>query len=129
MLAMHQSREAHHTAPLHYSPEGLVRRPTGSGGLRSHGMLGAAVALHGIEEGCGHRPLCGRVRHQGAAAKPRRCRSGWYEGSSAPRIATATWANDVPMETVVNRPVPMACGPNVDQARIGWAHAEAETGV
>jgi hypothetical protein len=45
------------------------------------------------------------------------------------RIATATWANDVRLETVVNRPVPMACGPNVDQARIGWAHGEADTGV
>jgi hypothetical protein len=32
-----------------------------------------------------------------------------------PRMAPATWANDVPLETVANRSVPMACGPNVDQ--------------
>ena len=32
-------------------------------------------------------------------------------------IAPATWANDVPQETVVNRWAPMACGPNVDQTR------------
>jgi hypothetical protein len=46
-----------------------MQRPTGSGGLRSHGMLGAAVALHGIEEGCGLRPPCGRACHQGAGGQ------------------------------------------------------------
>jgi Protein of unknown function (DUF4242) len=34
-----------------------------------------------------------------------------------PRIAPATWANEAPLETVVNRSAPMACRPNVDQAR------------
>jgi hypothetical protein len=31
-------------------------------------------------------------------------------------MAAATWANDVPLETVAYRSRPMACGPNVDQA-------------
>jgi hypothetical protein len=31
-----------------------------------------------------------------------------------PRIAPATCANDVPVETVRDRSVPVACGPNVD---------------
>ena len=34
-----------------------------------------------------------------------------------PQDRTATWANDAPLETVVNRSVPKACGPNMDQAR------------
>jgi len=32
-------------------------------------LLGAAVALHGIEEGCGLRPLCGRARHHGTGSQ------------------------------------------------------------
>ena len=32
------------------------------------------------------------------------------------RIAPGTWANDGPLETVVNRSASVACGPNVDQA-------------
>jgi hypothetical protein len=32
------------------------------------------------------------------------------------RIASATCAEDLPLETAVNRSDPMACGPNVDQA-------------
>jgi hypothetical protein len=44
-----------------------------------------------------------------------------YQGFCAracfPRIARATCANEVPLETVANRLVPMACGPSVDQAR------------
>lgn len=61
MLPMHQSREAHHTAPLHYSPEGLAQVAHGIGRLQPQGRLGAAVALHGIEEGCIGKcgePLC-----------------------------------------------------------------------
>jgi hypothetical protein len=42
--------------------------------------------------------------------------SGFCTRACFPRIAPATWANGVPLETVVNRSVPMACGPNVDQA-------------
>ncbi len=42
--------------------------------------------------------------------------SGFCTGVRFPRIAPATCANDVPLETVANRSVPMACGPNVDQA-------------
>ena len=34
-----------------------------------------------------------------------------------PRIVSATWANDAPLETAANRSAPMGCGPNVDQAR------------
>jgi hypothetical protein len=43
--------------------------------------------------------------------------SGFCTGACFPRIAPTTWANDGPLETVANRSVPMACGPNVDQAR------------
>ena len=41
--------------------------------------------------------------------------SGICERACFPRIAPTTCANDVPLETVVNRSTPMACGPNVDQ--------------
>jgi hypothetical protein len=34
-----------------------------------------------------------------------------------PRIVSATWPNDAPLETAANRSAPMGCGPNVDQAR------------
>ena len=38
--------------------------------------------------------------------------SGFCTGACFPRIASATWANEVPLGTVANRAVPMAC---VDQ--------------
>jgi hypothetical protein len=38
------------------------------------------------------------------------------------RIAPATCANDLPLETVANRSAPMACGPNVDQV-VRWSNA------
>jgi hypothetical protein len=37
--------------------------------------------------------------------------------SYLPRMAPATCASDVPLETATNRSAPMACGPTVDQAR------------
>jgi hypothetical protein len=40
-----------------------------------------------------------------------------HPGLFAHRITPATCANEVPLETVANRSEPMACGPNVDQAR------------
>ena len=46
-----------------------------------------------------------------------------------PRIVPATWANDAPLETATNRWVPMACGPNVDQARssrVSWSRLVAD---
>jgi hypothetical protein len=46
--------------------------------------------------------------------------SGFSTRACFPRIALATWANDVPLGTVANRWVPMACGPNVDQALESW---------
>jgi hypothetical protein len=42
--------------------------------------------------------------------------SGFSTRACFRRIAPATWANDVPLETVANRSIPMECGPNVDQA-------------
>ena len=42
--------------------------------------------------------------------------SGFGTQPCFPRIAPATCANDVPLETATNRSAPMACGPNVDQA-------------
>ena len=42
--------------------------------------------------------------------------SGFCTRACFPRIAPATWANDPPLVTATNRSVPMACGPNVDQA-------------
>jgi hypothetical protein len=42
--------------------------------------------------------------------------SGFCTRACFCRIPAATWANDLPVETVANRSVPMACGPNVDQA-------------
>jgi len=45
-----------------------------------------------------------------------------------PCIGPATWANDVPQETVVNRWAPMACGPNVDQARLGCGGRRSASG-
>jgi hypothetical protein len=55
--------------------------------------------------------------------------SGFCTRAYLRRIAPATWANDVPLDTVGNRSVPMGCGPKVDQpapavARVGldqWA--------
>ena len=46
-----------------------------------------------------------------------------------PCIGPATWANDVPQETVVNRWAPMACGPNVDQARLGCGGRRSASGA
>jgi hypothetical protein len=43
--------------------------------------------------------------------------SGFCTRVCFPRIAPATCTSDVPLETVVNRSAPMACGPNVDQTR------------
>jgi hypothetical protein len=44
-----------------------------------------------------------------------------YQGSApgpvSPGSPPATWANDAPLETVANRSVPMACGPNVGPGR------------
>jgi hypothetical protein len=48
--------------------------------------------------------------------------SGFCTRACFPRIAPATCANDVPLETVADRSVPLACGPNVDQA-IAWDQA------
>jgi hypothetical protein len=70
---------------------------------------------------------------RGGVAEDPRCRAGRVYGSATsslsgfctracfPRIASATCANDVPLETATNRWAPMACGPNVDQpgARAG----------
>jgi hypothetical protein len=42
--------------------------------------------------------------------------SGFCTRACFPRIASATLANGVPLETVRNRSAPSACGPNVDQA-------------
>jgi hypothetical protein len=62
------------------------------------------------------------------------CGNGWrdcqdwnlgphpYQGSApelvSPRIAPATWANDVPLETVCELLGLMGCGPNVDQSAL-----------
>jgi hypothetical protein len=43
--------------------------------------------------------------------------SGFCPRARFPRMAPATWVNDVPLETVADRSAPMACGPDVDQAR------------
>ena len=43
--------------------------------------------------------------------------SGFCMRACFPWMAPATCANDGPLETVANRSVPLACGPNVDQAR------------
>jgi hypothetical protein len=43
--------------------------------------------------------------------------SGFSTRACFPRNAPPTCVNEVPLETVANRSVPMACGPNVDQAR------------
>jgi hypothetical protein len=43
--------------------------------------------------------------------------SGFCPRACFRRIAPATCANDLPLETIANRSAPMACGPNVDQAR------------
>ena len=43
--------------------------------------------------------------------------SGFSTRACFPRIAPATCTNDVPLETVVNRSVPMACEPHVDQTQ------------
>jgi hypothetical protein len=43
--------------------------------------------------------------------------SGFCPWACFRRIEPATCANDLPLETVANRSAPMACGPNVDQAR------------
>jgi hypothetical protein len=58
-----------------------------------------------------------------APSSPRRRRkarnsslSGFSTRVCSPRIVRATCANNLSLETVVNRSVPMACGPNVDQA-------------
>jgi hypothetical protein len=52
---------------------------------------------------------------------PRRLKSsdlsGFCPRACFCRIEPATWANDAPLETATNRSAPMACGPNVDQAR------------
>jgi hypothetical protein len=40
---------------------------------------------------------------------------GFSTPSCFPRIALATCANDVPLQSVTDRSEPMACGPNVDQ--------------
>jgi hypothetical protein len=42
--------------------------------------------------------------------------SGFCARACFPRTALGTWANDAPLETAANRLVPMARGPNVDQA-------------
>jgi hypothetical protein len=44
--------------------------------------------------------------------------SGFCTRACFPRIGPASCANDGPLETVANRSVPMACGPNVDQAAV-----------
>jgi hypothetical protein len=54
--------------------------------------------------GCGRRPYLDLILIR---VLPRAC----YR-----RIAPATCANDLPLETVANRLDPMGCGPNVDQA-------------
>jgi hypothetical protein len=46
--------------------------------------------------------------------------SGFCTRASFPRITPATWVNDEPLETVGNRSVPMACGPNADQVGAPW---------
>ena len=42
--------------------------------------------------------------------------SGFCPGARFPWIAPVTCANEVPLETVRDRWVPMGCGPNVDHA-------------
>jgi hypothetical protein len=37
--------------------------------------------------------------------------SGFCTRACYRRIAPVTWANDIPLETVANRSIPMACGP------------------
>jgi hypothetical protein len=59
----------------------------------------------------------------GGLEPPTSSLSGFSTRLCLRRIAPATWANDVPLETVANRSAPMACGPNVDQARPAWAIA------
>ena len=43
--------------------------------------------------------------------------SGFCPWACFRRTAPATCANDLPLETATNRSAPMACGPDVDQAR------------
>jgi hypothetical protein len=56
--------------------------------------------------------------------------SGFCTRACFPRIGPATWANEVPLETVGDRSTPMACGPNVDQSALllagGWDGNSAE---
>jgi hypothetical protein len=54
--------------------------------LQPRGMLGAAVALHGLEHGCGLRPLCGRARRRGGGQSSRE--SAGQAGMNAPRLRT-----------------------------------------
>ncbi len=42
--------------------------------------------------------------------------SGFCATASYPRDPTGDLHQEVPLETTTNRSVPMACGPNVDQA-------------
>jgi hypothetical protein len=65
----------------------------------------------------GLEPLSGRISASYALGRrPHPYRQGSVPGPVSPGSAPATWANDVALGTVANRSVPMACGPNVDQA-------------
>jgi hypothetical protein len=72
---------------------------------RSRTPLGTPLRDQGLDQ------RAGTVRPITAATSSL---SGFSAQACFPRITPATCANDGPLETVGNRSVPMACGPNVD---------------
>ena len=53
----------------------------------------------------------------GGLEPPTSSLSGFCTRACFCRVAPATWANDVLLETAANRSAPMACGSDVDRAR------------
>jgi hypothetical protein len=114
-----------------------ARSPLFAGASNRHhpptgGAPGAALppgSLRGARPGPGRhsRFYAGSQEDRRLPYRPERGNGGWPErlGTSSssgfcpracfPRIAPATCANDVPLETAPNRPDPMGGGPNVDQ--------------
>jgi hypothetical protein len=105
------SRTSAPTAP----GSGASCSSSGSSGPRRTAYAAAATSTADGPQPPTHKnrncPVCGTVARARATASL----SGFCTRTRFCRIAPTTSMNDVPLETVTDRSVPMACGPNVDR--------------